>query len=143
MLTHFYVVNFPIGFKYKIYFILRNILLIPFLHIHPINIFELFFLSIFSHLIYREREKFLAVILPIVHFPKIILYSCRVFFEIVSGLRNIVHSSCNFIYPSWKSVFLVAYVVVKMCFYDNFPCFSKHLTLDIYVWTGISKIKDL
>lgn len=71
MLTHFYVVNFPVGFKYKIYFILRNILLIPFLHIHPINIFELFFLSIFSHLIYREREKFLAVILPIVHFPKI------------------------------------------------------------------------
>lgn len=139
MLTHFYVVNVPVGFKYKIYFILCNIVLIPFLHIHPINISKLFFLFIFSHLIYREREKFLAVILPIVHFPKIwyFIQSC----VFLSGLRNIVHSSCNFIYPSWKLVFLVAYVVVKMCYSDNFPCFSKHVTL--YVWTGISKIVDL
>lgn len=59
-----------------------------------------------------------------------ILYG-RVFFGIVSGLRNIVHSTCDFIYPSLKTVFLVAYVVVKMCYYDNFPCFTKHVTLHV------------
>lgn len=107
MLTHFYVVNVPVGFKYKIYFILCNILLIPFLHIHlhPINISKIFFLLFFIHIpsfyLQRKRKVFGSHFANSSFSNKIDIVYSRVFFGIVSGLRNIVHVTLYIHLENW------------------------------------------